>query len=399
MEKTNRGSWTTGTGESSGHELSSTDRVSKSATAPRTRFPLPSAVPTAERNHRFNWFLSLRRERPPASTQVAGTTSLGRKNEGGTVKEEGLFINDENNHSGQQHQGSSVFYTLRKRFQKKFSSVKVKAFEQDPSGTLGTSSSNANSNNNAVGQCNGTARDSGSCIGESDFAWIVFERHTQNPIRFSAPNANQPVILYRDTIPNTSTDAPAEPASETEAHADTVDDNRQNMDDMMTRMREDLLQYGWYWGKLAQSAAQKHLAKQETGTFLVRDSQTEKHQFTVSFRSSGITLHCRIDFENNYWSFSGLSKPTNYKTLVDLVEDTVKKSELGVIGYVKQAEAKFVPPFPVRLIKPINRFYKVSTLQHLCRFIIRQKIDPKDIAQLPLPEKLKTYVEENFYDL
>ncbi|XP_058120470.1 suppressor of cytokine signaling 4 [Anopheles ziemanni] len=391
MEKTNRGSWATGTGESSGHELPSTDRVSKSATAPRTRFPLSSAAPTAERNYRFNWFLSLRRERPIVST-AAGTTSLGRKNDGGgTVKEEGLFINDENNHSGQQHQGSSVFYTLRKRFQKKFTSVKVKAFEQDPSGTLGTSSSNANSNNNASGQCNGTARDAGSCIGGNDFARIVIERHTQNPIRFSAPNANQPVILNRDTIPNTS-------APLAESEADTVDDNRQNMDDMMIRMREDLLQYGWYWGKLTQSAAQKRLAKQETGTFLVRDSQTEKHQFTVSFRSSGITLHCRIDFENNYWSFSGLPTTTNYKTLVDLVEDTIKKSEYGVIGYVRQ-DSKFMPPFPVRLTKPINRFYEVSTLQHLCRFIIRQKIDPKDIAQLPLPEKLKTYVEENFYDL
>uniref|UniRef100_A0A182JBK7 Suppressor of cytokine signaling n=1 Tax=Anopheles atroparvus TaxID=41427 RepID=A0A182JBK7_ANOAO len=398
MEETNRSSWSTGAGEnSSARDLPSTDRVSKSATAPRTRFAMPSIVPSTERNYRFNWFLSLRRERP-LSTTAAATSLSSRKNDGGAVKDE-LFINDENNHSNpQQHQGSSVFYTLRKRFQKKFTSVKVKAFEQDPSGTLGTSSSNANSNNNTAGQCNGTAHDAGSCIGGNDFARIVIERHTQNPIRFSSPNATLPVIMNRDTIPNTN-DAPAGANPEAVSCVDTVDDdNRQSMDDMMTRMRTDLLQYGWYWGKLTQSAAQKRLAKQETGTFLVRDSQTEKHQFTVSFRSSGITLHCRIDFENNYWSFSGLPTPTNYKTLVDLVEDTIKKSEYGVIGYVKQ-DSKFMPPFPVRLTKPINRFYEVSTLQHLCRFIIRQKIDPKDIAQLPLPEKLKKYVEENFYDL
>lgn len=97
-------------------------------------------------------------------------------------------------------------------------------------------------------------------------------------------------------------------------------------------------------------------------------------------------------------SFSGLTTPSTYATMIELVEDTMKKSEFGVIGYVKQ-NSPLMPPFPVRLTKPINRFYEVSTLQHLCRFIIRQKIDPKDIAMLPLPVKLKQYVEENFYDL
>ena len=76
----------------------------------------------------------------------------------------------------------------------------------------------------------------------------------------------------------------------------------------------------------------------------------------------------------------------------------MKKSEYGVIGYVKQ-DTTLMPPFPVRLTRPINRFYEVSSLQHLCRFIIRQKIDAKSTNELPLPEKLKKYVEENFYDL
>lgn len=84
--------------------------------------------------------------------------------------------------------------------------------------------------------------------------------------------------------------------------------------------------------------------------------------------------------------------------MVDLIQDTMKKSEYGVIGYVKQ-DTTLMPPFPVRLTKPINRFYEVSSLQHLCRFIIRQKIDAKSTNELPLPEKLKKYVEENFYDL
>lgn len=75
----------------------------------------------------------------------------------------------------------------------------------------------------------------------------------------------------------------------------------------------------------------------------------------------------------------------------------MKKSEFGIIGYVKQ-NSSLTPPFPVRLTKPINRLYVVPSLQHLCRFTIRQNIDFKDIDVLPLPGKLKTYIIENFWD-
>ncbi|XP_035787648.1 suppressor of cytokine signaling 6-like [Anopheles albimanus] len=361
-----------------------------SATVPRQ-----SSSP-ADGVYRFNWFLSLRRKRssPPQPSSI-------QKNEGvvgtgtGARRKDDLFTAE----GGVHHQNhGSVFYTLRKRFQKKFTSVKVKAYEPDVSS--GESSTNAHSSNTG-NNSNPPLRDS-----DAEFARIVIERHTQNPIRFSSPNANLPVIMNRDTVPNTGAVEGSDSAGDPSARVDTQqvegvgeeDECRPSLDEMMERMRIDLLQYGWYWGKLTRSAAQKRLARQVNGTFLVRDSQTEKYQFTVSFRSSGITLHCRIDFKNNYWSFSGLTTPSTYATMIELVEDTMKKSEFGVIGYVKQ-NSPLMPPFPVRLTKPINRFYEVSTLQHLCRFIIRQKIDPKDIAMLPLPVKLKQYVEENFYDL
>ncbi|XP_052892265.1 suppressor of cytokine signaling 6 [Anopheles moucheti] len=371
------------------------DRISKAATAPRTS--------SADGICRFNWFLSLRRKRSSSATTVVVATAHSKKNDNsaGPVKDE-LFTSDENNHNSQ-HEGGSVFYTLRKRFQKKFTSVKVKAFEPNVASTLGTTTTtNGNTVNthcNDTNRCNGMAQDrlpADTC--GSDFARIVIERHAQNPIRFSSPNANLPVIMNsRDTEPNTAEDGRPSLVDPSSVTAPT-DQSAPDMDNMMAQMRIDLLQYGWYWGKLTRLAAQKRLAQKVNGTFLVRDSQTEKHQFTVSFRSSAITLHCRIDFENNYWSFSGLTTPTPYKTMVDLIQDTMKKSEYGVISYVKQ-DTTLMPPFPVRLTRPVNRFYEVSSLQHLCRFIIRQKIDAKSIDELPLPDKLKEYVEENFYDL
>ncbi|XP_055608444.1 suppressor of cytokine signaling 6-like isoform X2 [Uranotaenia lowii] len=224
-----------------------------------------------------------------------------------------------------------------------------------------------------------------------DFARIVIERHTQHPIRFSSPNSN----ATSEANSNASDEIPLPNMRSANTITEAADN--MNLDKIMENMRNDLLKYGWYWGKLTRSAAQKRLARKCNGTFLVRDSETEKYQFAVSFRSSGITLHCRIDYKDNYWSFSGLTTPTQYKTLIELIEESMKKSEFDVIGFGKQT-SPLTPPFPVRLTKPVNRFYEVSSLQHLCRFIIRQQVEIENIGKLPLPSKLKDYVEENFYD-
>lgn len=170
-------------------------------------------------------------------------------------------------------------------------------------------------------------------------------------------------------------------------------DHNRNLDSVMKKMRKELSRCRWYWGNLNRASAQNKLTRKENGSFLVRDSQTEQYQFTVSFRSSGITLHCRIDYTNNYWSLSGLTSSAKCGSLIELIENAMKKSEFGIIGFVKQ-NSSLTPPFPVRLTKPIYRFYEVSSLQHLCRFTIRQYIKSKDIEHLPLPGRLKIYLNE-----
>ncbi|XP_058833638.1 suppressor of cytokine signaling 6 [Topomyia yanbarensis] len=320
----------------------------------------------SENMYRFKWFMSLSRKK---STRLDGS-------------KDNIGCSDKMENS------NGVFFTLRKRFQKKLTSIKVKAYEPDLSaGTV--------SGNSILESGRFTTNSSGS-FGCNDFARIVIERHTQNPIRFSSPNANMSVIPSGDIPTNPSPMLRSVTVSV--SRPDTACDTVTSLDTMMEEIRVELLKYGWYWGKLTRAAAQRRLARQDNGTFLVRDSETEKYQFTVSFRSSGITLHCRIDYKDSYWSFSGLTNPTQCETMIDLIEDTMKKSEFGMIGFVKQTSS-LTPPFPVRLTKPINRFYEVSSLQHLCRFIIRQRIDTHNIHSLPLPSKLKDYIAEHFYDL
>lgn len=59
--------------------------------------------------------------------------------------------------------------------------------------------------------------------------------------------------------------------------------------------------YGWYRGSLSRCVAQKKLQGQPDGSFLIRDSQTKGCNFTLSFRSAGITLHYRIENTDGDW--------------------------------------------------------------------------------------------------
>ncbi|XP_063698438.1 suppressor of cytokine signaling 6 [Culicoides brevitarsis] len=164
----------------------------------------------------------------------------------------------------------------------------------------------------------------------------------------------------------------------------------------MRAIKKELAQYGWYWGNLKRTDAQKKLKGKENGSFLVRNSQTEKNQFTLSFRSAGVTLHCRINLdEDNQWSYIEESK---FASPVELILETMRRSETGVFGFVKQ-DSKMQPPFPVRLTNPINRFYEVTSLQHLCKNQIRSRIHQTEtIEQLPLPNQLKDFLQSDSYE-
>lgn len=67
----------------------------------------------------------------------------------------------------------------------------------------------------------------------------------------------------------------------------------------MVAIKKELSHYGWYWESLNRTGAQKKLKGKDNGSFLVRNSQTEKNQFTLSFRSAGVTLHCRINLDED----------------------------------------------------------------------------------------------------
>uniref|UniRef100_A0A9L0RAP1 Suppressor of cytokine signaling 7 n=1 Tax=Equus caballus TaxID=9796 RepID=A0A9L0RAP1_HORSE len=117
----------------------------------------------------------------------------------------------------------------------------------------------------------------------------------------------------------------------------------------------ELEKCGWYWGPMNWEDAEMKLKGKPDGSFLVRDSSDPRYILSLSFRSQGITHHTRME---------------HYRGL---------------------------PPTPVQLLYPVSRFSNVKSLQHLCRFRIRQLVRIDHIPDLPLPKPLISYIRKFYY--
>ena len=161
----------------------------------------------------------------------------------------------------------------------------------------------------------------------------------------------------------------------------------------------DLCKCGWYWGPLNSKEAEAKLHGKPDGTFLVRDSNDNRYLLSLSFRSESVTLHTRIEFCKGKFSFyaAPFISSGSHESIVELIEDCVKKSKERVFCYSK-GRGRDGAAFPVRLMKGLSRFEHVCTLQHLCRFVIRQHFTLENIGDMPLPGMMKRYLGKNHFD-
>lgn len=154
-----------------------------------------------------------------------------------------------------------------------------------------------------------------------------------------------------------------------------------------------LAKFGWFWGPLTKPEAEAKLHDLPDGSFLVRDSSSSRHIFTISFRSYGHTMHSHIEYRPGQFS---IGDELSRASVSDLIEEAIRISKESVFCYSRgRDEAE--PSYPVRFMRPVSRFMEVRSLQYLCRFTIRQYINVGNIQKLPLPSSVKGYLQQGQY--
>ncbi|XP_030591186.1 uncharacterized protein LOC115784195 isoform X2 [Archocentrus centrarchus] len=164
-----------------------------------------------------------------------------------------------------------------------------------------------------------------------------------------------------------------------------------------TSLRE-LEKCGWYWGPMNWEDAEMKLKGKPDGSFLVRDSSDPRYILSLSFRSQGVTHHTRMEHYRGTFSLWCHPKfEDRCHSVVEFIERAIMHSKNGKFLYFLRSRVPGLPPTPVQLLYPVSRFSSVKSLQHLCRFCIRQLVRIDHIAELPLPTPLIAYLRKFYY--
>ncbi|CAL9693889.1 unnamed protein product [Knipowitschia caucasica] len=172
----------------------------------------------------------------------------------------------------------------------------------------------------------------------------------------------------------------------------------------------ELEKCGWYWGPMTWLDAEAKLRDKADGSFLVRDSSDPRYILSLSFRSQGLTHHTRMEHYRGTFSLWTQSKqrgqpelpeapelPDRCESVVDFIHRAITHSKHGQCLYFLRSRVPGLPPTPVQLLFPVSRFSSVKTLQHLCRFCIRQAVRIDHVEDLPLPGPLISYLRKFYY--
>ncbi|CAL8264931.1 unnamed protein product [Gadus morhua 'NCC'] len=173
--------------------------------------------------------------------------------------------------------------------------------------------------------------------------------------------------------------------------------SRPDASSFATSLRE-LEKCGWYWGPMNWEDAEMKLKGKADGSFLVRDSSDPRYILSLSFRSQGVTHHTRMEHYRGTFSLWCHPKfEDRCHSVVEFIERAIMHSKNGKFLYFLRSRVPGLPPTPVQLLYPVSRFSSVKSLQHLCRFCIRQLVRIDHIQELPLPTPLIMYLRKFYY--
>jgi len=158
---------------------------------------------------------------------------------------------------------------------------------------------------------------------------------------------------------------------------------------------EKVKDHGWYWGPLSGESAERILSGEPDGSFVVRDSSDHHYIFSLTFKLNGFVRHVRIEHDQGNFSFGSFTKFKS-NTIVDFIENAVEHSRSGRYLFFLHRRP-VLGPMRVQLLHPVSRFKSVESLQHLCRYIIVKHVRKDHLDQLPVPKRIKNYLNTQFY--
>jgi len=128
---------------------------------------------------------------------------------------------------------------------------------------------------------------------------------------------------------------------------------------------------------------------------VVRDSSDHHYIFSLTFKLNGFVRHVRIEHDQGNFSFGSFTKFKS-NTIVDFIENAVEHSRSGRYLFFLHRRP-VLGPMRVQLLHPVSRFKRVQSLQHLCRYIIVKHVRKDHLDRLPVPSRIKHYLNTPFY--
>ncbi|XP_069500164.1 cytokine-inducible SH2-containing protein [Ambystoma mexicanum] len=170
-----------------------------------------------------------------------------------------------------------------------------------------------------------------------------------------------------------------------------------------------LRESGWYWGSITASEAKQQLLKMPEGTFLVRDSTHPSYLFTLSVKTNRGPTNVRIEYSDSRFRLDTncLSKPRilAFPDVVSLVQHYVisctaeSRGEASGNTAATPSVPKEAAAVHLKLIQPLKRKDKASSLQHLCRLRINHCVPPAAAGELPLPRRMVEFLQQYPFQL
>uniref|UniRef100_A0A1I7UZR1 SH2 domain-containing protein n=1 Tax=Caenorhabditis tropicalis TaxID=1561998 RepID=A0A1I7UZR1_9PELO len=157
----------------------------------------------------------------------------------------------------------------------------------------------------------------------------------------------------------------------------------------------DLYGCDWYWGDLDWKWAERLLLLCPVGYFLIRDSRSETHLFTVSYHFQDKVYHSRLSLEDSRRNL-GSRQPyvsRDYRNLVEIIERALEQSHNGQQEMLHYRRGREAEAARVNLTRPLTKRELLPSLQYLSRYTIRAI--PQQMSMDTVPPKILKYLNDS----